>query len=1489
METEAAPSPVLLVVEAGAVSLSVSGDWCGSLLVTGDWRPQTQSAKAFVSPLRDFTMSRGGWRKRVNEDDVWGGWSGYKAAKVCKLEEQFKLEAPKQQQKEGISSNIFSGVAIYVNGYTEPTADELRRLMMVHGGQYHMYYSRSKTTHIIASNLPNSKIKELKGEKVVRPEWITDSIQAGRLLSYVQYQLYAKQKGLNFNNVCKNEEPGPGPSNIHKEFENRVNGTAKSVPDPVRNSKANGLHGWENLEEEDEDFEFRELEPVCPVRNQKAMDHHRDPPTMANGNAHRSNGALKPLEQTLHSGKASVGNTQYLLLDRDSVDFRDYGAQRQQHANQNSDAHSNSAHAANLSSLHSNIKLNGAHHLTVQGPLHAKSTSEPSPSKLSTAGLASSHAMARPGEPNFISEFYSHSRLHHISTWKCEFTDFVNMLQRQSNGLFPGREKIKKLSAERTSLPSTDAGNTGPPTPAGPQRRQTCIMHVDMDCFFVSVGIRERPDLQGPPTPAGPQRRQTCIMHVDMDCFFVSVGIRERPDLQGKPVAVTSNRGSGKAALRPGANPELEMQYYKRRYMKNKMDEKVPGKVGGVTQENPDAAHMNGVDLDRTALSMAEIASCSYEARISVILTLGIEKSFVDVKLSNVESSFSAILNGLRITVQYFSRNIRNGMFFGQAKQLCPNLQSVPYDFHSYKEVALTLYETLASYTYDIEAVSCDEALVDVTDIMTELGVSADCIASALRAEIKDKTKCCASIGMGSNILLARMATRKAKPDGQYYLKPEEVDDFIRDQLVTSLPGVGRSMGYKLGAMGVKTCGDLQQVSMPKLQKEFGPKIGQTLYRFSRGLDDRPVKTEKERKSVSAEINYGIRFTQTAEAEAFLLNLSEEIQRRLVAAGMKGKRLTLKVMVRKAGAPVESAKYGGHGICDNLARTVNLEQATDNSKVIGRETLKLFQMMKLNVLDMRGVGMQMQQLVPVLRTASVTSSHAMAQSRSVRDLLLAQKSKRPGSLATAAPEVHESVECCDRSSSVRNTAVLSPQKTLSTLEPMPSTSRSEPEVRYNGSLHTPHSIKTRLNLSIEIPSPSQVGMQMQQLVPVLRTASVTSSHAMTQSRSVRDLLLAQKSKRPGSLATAAPEVHESVECCDRSSSVRNTAVLSPQKTLSTLEPMPSTSRSEPEVRYNGSLHTPHSIKTRLNLSIEIPLCIDHSVLEALPEEIREQVEQMYLSRSEETPNGFVTGPESLGTFVLQVPEQLGQDSHSGIIVALPELSQVDPDVFSALPAELQEELKTAYSQRQRAPEAPNNQQVTVVTRNTHLPLKQQLTVKTKKHNKKKNLVSPVKRTESPLKNKLLKSPAKSSGIRSPQKLIVDFLKYEESAAEKLKLETGPSTSGLVPVPQEEASKVLVHQGPNLAGAFELRDIKALLKEWVTSISDPMEEDILQVVRYCTDLIEDKDLEKLDLVIKYMKRLMQQSVDSVWNMAFDFILDNIQVVIQQTYGSTLKIA
>ncbi|XP_045836281.1 DNA repair protein REV1 isoform X2 [Meles meles] len=1252
-------------------------------------------------------MRRGGWRKRA-ENDGWEKWGGYMAAKVQKLEEQFRSDAT--LQKDGTSSTIFSGVAIYVNGYTDPSAEELRKLMMLHGGQYHVYYSRSKTTHIIATNLPNAKIKELKGEKVIRPEWIVESIKAGRLLSCIPYQLYSKQsnmqKGLNFTPACKAEEPGPGPSSVAKQLNNRVNHIIKKI-ETENEVKVNGMNSW-NEEDANNDFNFMELEQIFPGRKQNGIPHHRDNAAIFNGHTPSSNGALKtqdclvPMGHSIASRLSADFAQEEEQAEKSSTDFRDCVVQLSQQSTRNTDAVRN-PHRTNsfsLSSLHSNTKVNGAHHSAVQGPSSTKSTSS-----IPALSKAAPSVPSKPSDCSFISDFYSRSRLHHISMWKCELTEFVSALQRQSSGVFPGREKLKKMKTGRSALVVTDTGN-------------------------MSV-------LSSP-------RHQSCIMHVDMDCFFVSVGIRNRPDLKGKPVAVTSNRGTGRAPLRPGANPQLEWQYYQNKILKGKAE--IPDSS---LWENQDSAQANGID---SVLSKAEIASCSYEAR---------------------------------------QVGIRNGMFFGQAKQLCPSLQAVPYDFHAYKEVARTMYETLASYTHNIEAVSCDEALVDITEILAETRLTPDEFANAVRMEIKDQTKCAASVGIGSNILLARMATRKAKPDGQYHLKPEEVDDFIRGQLVSNLPGVGRSMESKLTSLGIKTCGDLQYMTMAKLQKEFGPKTGQMLYRFCRGLDDRPVRTEKERKSISAEINYGIRFTQPKEAEAFLLNLSEEIQRRLEAAGMKGKRLMLKVMVRKPGAPVETAKFGGHGICDNIARTVTLDQATDSAKIIGKATLNMFHAMKLNISDMRGVGIQVNQLVPTNPNPSACPSRPSAQSshfpggsHSVLDLFQVQKAKK--STEEEHKEVFVAAMDLEISSASRNCSFMPSFSTHLTSSVNPVTSKAESSGKWNG-LHSPISLKSRLNLSIEVPSPSQ---------------------------------------------------------------------------------------------------------------------LDQSVLEALPPDLREQIEQacagqqgeLHGDKRKEPVNGCNTGilPQPVGTVLLQIPEPQESNSDAGInVIALPAFSQVDPEVFAALPAELQKELKAAYDQRQRQGENAAHQQPAAasVPKNLLRQLKP-AAVKEKKRNKKKNPISSPQKIQSPLKNKLLTSPVKTlpGACGSPQKLIDGFLKHEGPASEKPLGELSASSSGVpgLSSSQPEPAGCRRPPAPNLAGAVEFSDVKTLLKEWITTISDPMEEDILQVVKYCTDLIEEKDLEKLDLVIKYMKRLMQQSVESVWNMAFDFILDNVQVVLQQTYGSTLKV-
>uniref|UniRef100_A0A8C1GRI1 DNA repair protein REV1 n=1 Tax=Cyprinus carpio TaxID=7962 RepID=A0A8C1GRI1_CYPCA len=1123
----------------------------------------------------------------------WRQRGGYMAAKISKLEEQFQKDAPREKQKDGTSSCIFSGVAIYVNGYTDPSADELRRLMMLHGGQFHLYYTRSKTTHIIATNLPNRKIQDLKGEKVVRPEWITDSIKAGRQLSYVQYQLYTKQKGLNYSSVCARGKQDP--SSIHEPSKPSLNHLHIISEEDAERPRVNGIHDGDDDDVDDN---------ACALLPRGSQD-----TLLTNGYVHPVNAALKPQDSfaELQLHVVDTGSHQSHLPQTESRD-------REEPSCSSSGSKANS-HQRSLISTASPAKQPGLH--SMQKDLHPKPTSNPGTSAAPQKGNLHDQTRVRlngsyhmtpnsstladssnpPGrsaagaEAGIISEFFSRSRLHHISTWRNEFSEYVNALQSRSRAaggaVFSGQEKLKKL-------------------------RANCSSGV-LSLWFMFV-------------------RQSCILHVDMDCFFVSVGVRHRPDLKGKPVAVTSNRGPGRVAQRPGANPQLEFQYYQRKQQHN------------------------GVDLDLAALSMAEIASCSYEAR---------------------------------------QAGVRNGMFFGRAKQLCPDLQSVPYDFQAYKEVALSMYETLASYTHNIEALSCDEALVDATNLLVELGVTSDDLARAIREDIKEKTGCTASVGMGSNILLARMATRKAKPNGQYFLRSEEVDDFIRGQPVSSLPGVGRSMSSKLTSLGVSTCGDLQQLSISRLQREFGPRTGQTLFRFCRGLDDRPVRSEKERKSVSAEMNYNIRFTQVEEAESFLTNLSMEVQKRMEGAGLRGRRITLKVMVRKPGAPVEPAKYGGHGICDNFARSVLLAQPTDSGQLIAAEAIKLFYAMKLDVKDMRGVGLQVQQLEG---SYADPSGQGPSRGRSIKDLLLAKQ-------------------------------------------------------------------------------------------PLL-----TNSEHTFLVVCILDGLTGPSSSRAFS-----------------SNQERVTPPSSPPSTSS--DPMPGTSK--------GGLHHPHTpnhVRTYLNVSIEVPSPsqVDQSVLEALPVEIRKQVEQSWRHREEQpstsshlsTPPRTSSSPPpgpSLGTLVLQLQNQPGQPCTTGIILELPDVSQVDPEVFAALPRELQDELCSAY-------------------RN--------------------------------------KGNAQTENVQCP---------------------SSPSTD----VP-ETLSKFNPRPVPTLAGAYEFSDIRTLLHEWVTSISEPMEEDILQVVKYCTELVEDKDLEKLYLVIKYMKRLMQQSSESVWSMAFDFILDNVQVVVQQTYGSTLKI-
>lgn len=191
----------------------------------------------------------------------------------------------------------------------------------------------------------------------------------------------------------------------------------------------------------------------------------------------------------------------------------------------------------------------------------------------------------------------------------------------------------------------------------------------------------------------------------------------------------------------------------------------------------------------------------------------------------------------------------------------------------------------------------------------------------------------------------------------------DEVSGFMADIPIQDIPGAGSSADEKFERLGVATCGDLLRIPLKLLQTEFGPKNGQKFYDFARGIDHKEVQNTILRKSVSADVNYGIRMKVVEEFISFFGELSEEIHRRMVTAQVVGQTITLKLLVRHPDAPFEPAKYMGCGKCNAVNRSVTLIQPTDAAEIVAREGVALFRKMDVDVREVRGIGVQITRLV----------------------------------------------------------------------------------------------------------------------------------------------------------------------------------------------------------------------------------------------------------------------------------------------------------------------------------------------------------------------------------------------------------------------------------------------------------------------------------------------------------------------------------------------
>ncbi|KAG6902660.1 hypothetical protein C0995_013352 [Termitomyces sp. Mi166 len=311
-----------------------------------------------------------------------------------------------------------------------------------------------------------------------------------------------------------------------------------------------------------------------------------------------------------------------------------------------------------------------------------------------------------------------------------------------------------------------------------------------------------------------------------------------------------------------------------------------------------------------------------------------------------------------------------------------------------YKQLSLKFYTILMKHADDLQAVSVDEALIDVSSVVLQLRANnsqdegvvdpAKDFAEMIRAQVRKATGCEVSVGISHNILLARLATRRAKPAGSYHLVPEEVQDFLAPLSITDLHGFGSSAKQKAQEkLGVASLGDLMDKSKAVLCDALGKSTGETLYNALRGIDEKKLESDKPRKSVSCEINvgslrmshaaladhfdqYGIRFENGQQAEAFIYQMAKEVAKRLDDIGMLGRSITLKIMKRDPSAPVEPPKFLGHGACDLYNKQIALigpgGRAASDERVIGEHAYRILRSFNFDPKELRGIGIQIQKL-----------------------------------------------------------------------------------------------------------------------------------------------------------------------------------------------------------------------------------------------------------------------------------------------------------------------------------------------------------------------------------------------------------------------------------------------------------------------------------------------------------------------------------------------
>ncbi len=236
---------------------------------------------------------------------------------------------------------------------------------------------------------------------------------------------------------------------------------------------------------------------------------------------------------------------------------------------------------------------------------------------------------------------------------------------------------------------------------------------------------------------------------------------------------------------------------------------------------------------------------------------------------------------GVVATCNYVARKfgIHSAMPSATARRRCGNLIIIRPDMEKYRRVSRQVHMIFRRYTEIIEPLSLDEAYLDVSGC-TEFNGDAVRIAETMRAAVREDIGITISAGIAPNKLLAKIASDWNKPDGQFVVEADRVSGFMEQLPVSLLHGVGKVTSARLRRLGIRTCGELQRLSVKELGERFG-KFGERLFDQCRGIDNRKVEVSRIRKSVSVETTYPRDLPDLAACLVELPGLVEQLERRL--------------------------------------------------------------------------------------------------------------------------------------------------------------------------------------------------------------------------------------------------------------------------------------------------------------------------------------------------------------------------------------------------------------------------------------------------------------------------------------------------------------------------------------------------------------------------------------------------------------------------------